>query len=168
VRERLESLALLLAALLLAAFLVSSVLGILRTSSTQPPLAGSAPPRRTALELPATPRGRVEVLNAAGRGGLARRATEQLRRAGYDVVYFGNAAERRDSSLVLDRVGRPEIARGAGERLGIVRVRTERDSTLLLDATILLGGDWAAAVSRADAPKDSGWRARLRTWLGAR
>ena len=167
-RERLESLALVLAALVLIAFATSFVFGLLRTSSTRPSAAGSSPAQRTALELPPAPRGRVEVLNAAGRGGLARRATEQLRRAGYDVVYFGNAPARRDTSLVLDRVGRIAIARGAGERLGIRQVRTERDSTLLLDATVLLGADWAVAVARAEAPTRDGWRARLRRWLGAR
>ncbi|HSJ15881.1 MAG TPA: LytR C-terminal domain-containing protein [Longimicrobiales bacterium] len=168
-RERAESIALAAAALLLIALLVSGVAGLLQTTTSRPGLAARAPaPERTSFALPATPRGRVEVLNAAGRAGLARRATEQLRRAGYDVVYFGNAPERRDSSLVLDRVGRPDIARGAGERLGIARTRTERDTTLLLDATILLGADWAVAVARAERPDESGWRARVRRWLGGR
>lgn len=165
-RERLETLALAVSALALVALLASSIAGVLRSSSTRPALAGAEPSRGTALTVPPTARGRVEVLNAAGRAGLARRATEQLRAGGYDVVYFGNAESRRDSSVVLDRVGQPAIARGAGERLGIGRVRTEPDSTLLLDATILLGADWVGATIPEPAAARPDWRTRIRRWLG--
>jgi hypothetical protein len=168
VNERLESLALIACALALVALAGSAAVGVLRRADGEPAVSATPVSRRTAVEVPATPRGRVQVLNAAGRGGLARRATEQLRRAGYDVVHFGNAPARRDSSVVLDRVGKPGIARGAGERLGISRVRTELDSTLYLDATVLLGADWAVAIARAEAPEESSLGARVRRWLGRR
>lgn len=103
----------------------------------------------------------VEVLNAAGVDGLARAATRTLRERGVDVVYFGNAVTfDRDSSVVIDRVGRPEAARQVADVLGISQTRTERDSSLYLDATVLLGADWQgrveglipAATARRSAP----------------
>ena len=93
---------------------------------------------------------RVEVLNAAGISGMAQAATEQLRAARFDVVYFGNASEfGRDSSVVIDRVGKPEIAQKIASELGIEVVRSEPDSALYLEATVLLGLDWAP-IERAD------------------
>ncbi len=92
---------------------------------------------------------RVEVLNGAGRGGLARDATHRLREAGFDVVFFGNA-DRFDHarSVVLDRVGRPEEARAAAAALGIDSVTTAVDSSLMLEATVILGEDWPGIEDR--------------------
>ena len=88
---------------------------------------------------------RVEVLNATGTPGLARGATDRLRAAGYDVVYFGNAASLRGTaSVVLDRVGKPDIARAVADRLHIERVETRRDSTRLVEVSVILGADWGA------------------------
>lgn len=99
---------------------------------------------------------RVEVLNAGGRAGMARQATERLRDRRMDVVYFGNAPAV-ERSEVLDRVGRPEWARRAAEALGIGVVRSEPDSTLLVDVTVRLGPDWEppAAQERASAPPET-------------
>ncbi|HET8655535.1 MAG TPA: LytR C-terminal domain-containing protein [Longimicrobiaceae bacterium] len=86
----------------------------------------------------------VEVLNAAGTAGLARDATERLRDAGFDVVYYGNADSfGQDSSIVLDRVGRVDVAKEVGRAIGIDRVQSRPDSTLYLDATVIIGRDWS-------------------------
>lgn len=88
---------------------------------------------------------RVEVLNGAGIEGLARSATRTLREQGFDVVYFGNAPSfDRTTSLVLDRGGPTAEGRIVAEALGIREMRSEPDSTLLLEATVLLGADWSA------------------------
>ncbi len=109
--------------------------------------ARSIPPPRVVPTIPDGPR--VEVLNAAGISGMAQAATDQLRSARFDVVYFGNAAEfGRDSSVVIDRVGKPEIARNVARELGIEQVRSEPDSTLYLEATVLLGLDWRGVEPR--------------------
>lgn len=90
---------------------------------------------------------RVEVLNATGTPGLARAATQRLREAGFDVVYFGNApGERRDTSEVLDRSGRLDEAREVADVLGIRKVAAEPDANLYLDASVLLGRDWLRAA----------------------
>jgi len=166
-RERLERLALYAVLLLLAAFAVSFVLGLLRPATRQGPPEGPAPARTAEVELPGVARGRLEVLNGSSRSGLARLATERLRSGGFDVVYFGTARIARDSSEVVDRVGREEIARAAAERLGIARVRSDPDSALLLDATVILGRDWAPALPPAAGEERRGWWATVKGWLGA-
>ena len=88
----------------------------------------------------------MEVLNASGKPGLARAGTRALRRAGIDVVSFGNAPAALgtlDSTRILVRRG----AIAAGERLRSIlkagTVRLQPDSTLLIDASVLLGSDFS-------------------------
>jgi hypothetical protein len=85
----------------------------------------------------------VEVLNGAGDAGAASEVTERLRSLGFDVKTYGNAG-RFDypSTLVLDRSGRAGAARDVARALGGVELRSEPDSTLYLDATVILGKDW--------------------------
>lgn len=100
---------------------------------------------------------RVEVLNGGGRRGAAKEATEILRERGFDVVYFGNAADfGRDSSVVLDRVGRPEGARDVAEALGIPNVRSEPDPNLYLDVSVMLGREWRPAEVGTPDPTGQG------------
>jgi len=111
---------------------------------------------------------RVEVLNAAGVPGLARVAMNQLRDDGFDVVQMGNAGTfDRDSTLVIDRVGREELAEGVANALGIRNVLSEPDPNLFVDVTVLLGRDWVerAGEDATGAPPDRApWDPR--GWLG--
>lgn len=103
----------------------------------------------------------MEVLNAAGRPGLARRGTERLRARGFDVVYFGNATgDRADSSVVIDRTGNLAAARAVADALGIRNVISRPDFNLYLDATVVLASDWSpeAAVEGGGV---RGWLDRL-------
>ncbi|HEX2093544.1 MAG TPA: LytR C-terminal domain-containing protein [Longimicrobiaceae bacterium] len=116
--------------------------------------AGGAPDPGAARSVSGKPaeRIRVEVLNASGIPGLARAATRTLRDRGYDVVYFGNARGfSRDTSLVIDRVGREGVARQVAEAIGVGRVRSHPDSTLLLEVTVVLGRDWRGARRAREA-----------------
>jgi len=94
---------------------------------------------------------RVEVLNATSTHGLARQATDVLRDRGFDVVQTGNAARgtSQDSSVVLDRVGRLDVARQVADALGIRRVEARRDANLVLDVTVVVGKDWRAPAPPA-------------------
>jgi len=86
---------------------------------------------------------RVEVLNGAGVSGLARDVTRMLRDRNFDVVFYGNApGGLRDSSVVLDRSGDVADARRVADALGIRAVRSEPDTALYLEATVILGADW--------------------------
>lgn len=88
---------------------------------------------------------RVEVLNASGVPGLARRGTDVLRDGGFDVVSYGNAPGfSPDTSLVLDRVGRMELARAVADAMQVPRVYARPDSNVYVDVTVVLGRDWAA------------------------
>ncbi len=106
---------------------------------------------------------RVEVLNAGGIPGAAARARDLLRDAGFDVVYYGNAATfGRDTSVVLDRVGGLASAEAVGRSLSVASVSSEPDTSLLVDVTVLIGTDWPpeepletdslGEVSGADGP----------------
>ncbi|CAN5707281.1 hypothetical protein BH23GEM1_BH23GEM1_07370 [soil metagenome] len=90
---------------------------------------------------PAGVRIKVEVQNATATRGLARRATLYLRDRGFDVVSFGNASERRDSTLVLDRSGHSDWAALVAAAMK-ARAESRPDSSRYLDVTVLVGSDW--------------------------
>ncbi|CAN5839262.1 hypothetical protein BH23GEM3_BH23GEM3_12260 [soil metagenome] len=141
--RRLQTIGLAVTVLLVLVLAGSLVAGMLSTSGS--PGEG---PVEAAID---GERLRVEVLNGAGVVGLARSATRVLRERNFDVVYFGNApAGAQDSSVVIDRVGRLEDARRVAAALGIDAVRSEPDSTLYLEATVILGRDWPTRASSLD------------------
>jgi hypothetical protein len=87
----------------------------------------------------------VEVLNASGRPGLARAGTRVLRRAGIDVVSFGNASgpdAPLDSTRIVIRRGPTSVGERIRKALGVGTVLVRRDTTRLLDASVLLGSDF--------------------------
>ncbi len=94
------------------------------------------------------PRIIVEVLNTTGKSGLARTGTRVLRRAGIDVVSYGNAESDGDRGADSTRIIVRRGDRGAGERvrraLKVGTVAVQRDSTRLVDVSVLLGADFAA------------------------
>jgi LytR cell envelope-related transcriptional attenuator len=88
----------------------------------------------------------VEVLNASGKPGLAKVATRVLRRAGIDVVAFGNAPESvgtLDSTRIAVRRGTHDVGERVRKPLGVGRVSVQPDTTRLLDASVFLGADFA-------------------------
>ena len=74
--------------------------------------------------------------------GLARVAAGVLRDAGFDVVGFGNTAERRDSTVVRDRSGHSEWANAAARVMGPAQVEGRADSGRLVDLTVVIGARW--------------------------
>lgn len=112
---------------------------------------------------------RVEVLNAGGVSGMASDATDRLRDVGFDVVQWGNARSfDQDSTVVIDRVSRLELAQAVANAMGIHNVRSEPDSNLYVDVTVLLGRDWSGMVGEVgparSAPTREPWDPR--GWLG--
>jgi hypothetical protein len=88
---------------------------------------------------------RVQVLNATTTRGLARRATMYLRDRGFDVLEIGTSSEQLDSTVVIDRSGKPGMARRVAEAMGPrTRIETRPDSSRYLDVTVLLGRSWRA------------------------
>ena len=130
------------ATLLAVAVLVGSLVAGMVGRGPAP--AAPAPPAsgQPAAKAPVG-RVRVQVLNASGRPGLAREATGLLRDRGFDVVEFGNGKGfPPDSSIVLDRAGRAEMARQVADAVNIRRIAARPDSNLYLDVTVVLGRDW--------------------------
>lgn len=168
---------------LLRGLALVAVLGALAVLAGSAVLQWREPPETTpvTVDVIANPRERVrvEVLNAGGVAGMAREATEVLRDAGFDVVEFGNAdAFDRDSSVVLARLGRVDLASMVADALAIPTYQDEPDSTAYVDVTVLLGSIWAPSIlieREAERPRDTvaapppepGWRGiltRLREW----
>jgi hypothetical protein len=105
---------------------------------------------RPAFDVPGEdgPRIVVEVLNTTGKSGLARVGTRALRRAGIDVVSYGNAVSEgdrgSDSTRILVRRGDREAGERVRRALKVGSVVMRPDSTRLVDVSVLLGGDFAA------------------------
>jgi hypothetical protein len=99
-------------------------------------------PRAHAYPIPSPERRvTVEVQNGTGRAGVARAATRMLRRQGLDVVFFGNAEERVDSTRVIVRRGVPGRGRDVRLALGAGRIVVEPDTLRRVDVSVILGGD---------------------------
>lgn len=91
----------------------------------------------------------VQVLNGSGTPELAQRAADALRAKGLDVVAVGNAdAQTYDETLVLVRRGNSGIARQVAAVLGHGQVTEQRDASLLVDVTVVLGRDYAGRAPR--------------------
>jgi hypothetical protein len=84
----------------------------------------------------------VEVLNGTRRPGTARLATRMLRRQGLDVVFFGNAGERADSTTVIVRRGDPGRGRDVRQALGVGRIMVVPDTLRRVDVSVILGPDF--------------------------
>lgn len=168
---------------LLRGLAVVAVLGGLAVLAGSAVLQWRKPPETTpvTVDVIANPRERVrvEVLNAGGVAGMARAATEVLRNAGFDVVDYDNAgAFDRDSSLVLARMGRVDLASMVADALAIPSYQSQPDSTAYVDVTVLLGSTWDPSIliereagraqdSVAAPPPETGWRgilSRIRDW----
>jgi len=149
--KRLQTIGLFVTLLVVAVLVGSLAAGLVRGRAAAP--AGPAGPEGGhgvtekgpgALARPAG-RVRVEVLNASGVPGLAAKGRTVLRDRGFDVVYVGNArGYAPDTSLVLDRVGRMEVARSVADQMEIPRVYARPDSNVFVDVTVVLGKDWTA------------------------
>jgi hypothetical protein len=112
---------------------------------------------------------RIEVLNAGGAAGMARRATSVLREAGFDVVSYGNLSSTFDPSRpssVIDRVGRMDIAQAVANTLGIDNVQSDPDPNLYIDVSVVLGHEWIGEGSPADAEVDPRPFWDPRSWFG--
>ena len=164
-RRLLRILGVVLLAAILVAFLISFVTGLGDgTTPADARVTGDAARGGEQLDR-SGPRIRVEVLNAAGVAGLARRATEHLRDRGFDVVYIGNAGSfEQDSTVVLARTADVTAARRVAAALGVDSVAVEPDPQLFVDATVRLGRNWPPpGESGEDA---AGVIGRVRGWIG--
>lgn len=86
---------------------------------------------------------RVEVLNGAGVGGIARKMTDFLRRVGFDVIDFGNAESFEFyETVVLDRSGDWAAAERVARAVDVKNILEQKNPYLALDVTLILGRDY--------------------------
>ncbi len=90
----------------------------------------------------------IEVRNGTARSGLARQAARLLRERGVDVIFVGTSPARPDSTTVLVRRGGMVRGHELARLLGGARVRSEPDSLLRVDLTVLLGADFRLPKGR--------------------
>lgn len=81
----------------------------------------------------------VEVYNASGTPGVARRATFLLRDRGFDVVGWGNDKAKRERTLVIDHTGKGDAAARIARVLGGATVERGEESPRWVDVTVRLG-----------------------------
>ncbi|MDB4951039.1 MAG: hypothetical protein JWM27_3688 [Gemmatimonadetes bacterium] len=147
--RRLQNLGLAALGLVVLGLLASSVMGVAGKAS---PAAPASLPAGAVPEPPAD-RIQVEVLNASGRPGLAKDVMRYLRERGFDVVSTGNARPPDGTATrVLARTRDVRAAREVAESLHVATVATQVDTTLVLDASVVLGRDWVMPGSAAPNP----------------
>ncbi|MGH1362681.1 MAG: LytR C-terminal domain-containing protein [Calditrichia bacterium] len=111
----------------------------------QPAATTTEEPVENPQPQPVTRRIQVEILNGCGVSGLAKQVTAFLRNKGIDVVSSGNFRHfNLQKTEVIDRTGNLEFPSKVANLLGIdaSTVRTNKNSNLQLDATIVLGADY--------------------------
>ena len=108
------------------------------------PAAPNARPALTpAYEVPGTRHTlRIEILNGTERDGLARVASRQMRRAGFDVVFYGSTDSAvRVTRVIARRVDR-DAARAVAAALGVDSIVAVRDTMRRVDVSVWLGDDY--------------------------
>ncbi len=106
--------------------------------------ASAVPGRAAQRDTTSAPQGQrivVEVLNASGVTGLAKRATFLLRDRGFDVVAWTNdPTGRRSETLIIDYTNKPEAAERLARVLGGARIDRGKDPLDRgLDLSVMLG-----------------------------
>lgn len=103
--------------------------------------AAGAPPGPGGAERPTT----VEVLNATATSGIANSVKKILRSRGADVMATGNAPAT-GRTLVIDRVGRPELAARVRTMLDCpsAQALTQVDEKRLVDVSVVIADDCAS------------------------
>ncbi|NBW93263.1 MAG: LytR family transcriptional regulator [Bacteroidetes bacterium] len=89
----------------------------------------------------------LEVMNGAGVDGLAAEMSDYLRDVGFDVVAVDNYVQSDVArTVVMDRIGNPDAAQQISLALGLEedRIQQELKPTWFLDASVIIGQDYAS------------------------
>jgi anionic cell wall polymer biosynthesis LytR-Cps2A-Psr (LCP) family protein len=90
----------------------------------------------------------VEILNGTDVNGLASRTSQILKSFGYKIAGLGNATrtdgKEYENTVILDRKGNPDAAKGLAALLKCERWHSEADASLddTIDITLILGKDF--------------------------
>lgn len=89
------------------------------------------------------PKIRIEVINASGVPGLAKKVTFLLREDGFDVVYFTHVAETLNKSVIVERSDSSfSHAKHLSKWLGVPEITLEWDYDKISDCALVIGTDY--------------------------
>jgi LCP family protein required for cell wall assembly len=92
---------------------------------------------------------KLEILNGSINPGQAQSLRNYFIQYGFNVVHYGNAMRNDyERTLVIDRIGRPSLAKRIADIINCKEVYTRIDKTLLVDVTIILGNDFEGKYVR--------------------
>ncbi|MFW6180953.1 MAG: LCP family protein [Spirochaetota bacterium] len=92
---------------------------------------------------------RIEILNGSTNPGQAQSLRNSFLEYGFNVVHFGNALRSDyEKTIVIDRIGRPSLARRIADIIRCKEVYTRIDEDLMVDVTIILGNDFEGKYVR--------------------
>ena len=91
----------------------------------------------------------IEILNGSGNPGQAQSLRNYFLEYEFNVVHYGNALRNDyEKTIVIDRVGRPALAKRVADIINCKDVNTKIDKTLLIDVTIIIGNDFEGRYVR--------------------
>lgn len=92
---------------------------------------------------------KIEILNGSMNPGQAQSLRNYFLEYGFNVVHYGNAMRNDyEKTIVIDRIGRPSLARRIADIINCKEVYTRIDKTLLVDVTIIIGNDFEGKYVR--------------------
>ena len=92
---------------------------------------------------------KMEILNGSGNPGQAQNLRNYFIEYGFNVVHYGNALRNDyESTMVVDRIGRPSLAKRIADIINCKEVYTRVDDSLLVDVTIIIGNDFEGKTVR--------------------
>jgi LCP family protein required for cell wall assembly len=91
----------------------------------------------------------IEILNGSTNPGQAQSLRNYFVGYGFNIVHHGNAPRNDyEKTLVVDRIGRPSLAKRIADIINCQEVHTRIDKTLMVDVTIIIGNDFEGRYVR--------------------
>ena len=91
----------------------------------------------------------IEILNGPTNPGQAQSLRNYFVEYGFNIVHYGNALRSDyDKTLVIDRIGKPSLAKRIADIINCKEVHTRIDKTLMVDVTIVIGNDFEGRFVR--------------------
>jgi LCP family protein required for cell wall assembly len=91
----------------------------------------------------------IEILNGSTNPGQAQSLRNYFVEYGFNIVHYGNALRSDyDKTLVIDRTGRPSVAKRIADIINCDEVHTRIDKSLMVDVTIIIGNDFEGRFVR--------------------
>lgn len=92
---------------------------------------------------------KIEILNGSNNPGQAQSLRNSFLEYGFNVIHYGNALRSDyEKTIVIDRIGRPSLAKRIADIINCNEVYTRIDKNLMVDVTIVLGNDFEGKYVR--------------------